>query len=147
VGRITRQKGVEHLLKAAAKFDPSIQLILCAGAPDTPEIAKQTQGLVAALRKERDGIFWVEEMLPRAKVQEVYTAADVSVCPSICEPLSSDNLGTMACESGVVASDVDGIPEVVQDGVAGTLVHYDEAANTSIEADISDSVNPLTLSR
>ncbi|WP_347285435.1 glycogen synthase, partial [Corynebacterium stationis] len=96
VGRITRQKGVPHLLKAAAKFDPSIQLILCAGAPDTPEIAQQTQELVAALRAERDGIFWVEEMLPREKVQEVYTAADVFVCPSIYEPLGIVNLEAMA---------------------------------------------------
>lgn len=145
VGRITRQKGVPHLLKAAAQFDPSIQLILCAGAPDTPDIAQQTQELVAALRAERDGIFWVEEMLPREKVQEVYTAADVFVCPSIYEPLGIVNLEAMACETAVVASDVGGIPEVVQDGVTGSLVHYDEADEATFEADIATAVNALAL--
>lgn len=145
VGRITRQKGVPHLLKAAAKFDPSIQLILCAGAPDTPEIAQQTQQLVDALRADRDGIFWVEEMLPREQVQEVYTAADVFVCPSIYEPLGIVNLEAMACETAVVASDVGGIPEVVRNGETGTLVHYDENDTATFEADIAEAVNALAL--
>ncbi|MFH0411758.1 glycogen synthase [Corynebacterium sp. L4756] len=145
VGRITRQKGVPHLLKAVAQFDPSIQLILCAGAPDTPEIAEQTQQLVDALRAERDGIFWIEQMLPKDKVQEVYTAADVFVCPSIYEPLGIVNLEAMACETAVVASDVGGIPEVVQDGVTGTLVHYDETDSAGFEAHIASAVNDLAL--
>lgn len=145
VGRITRQKGVPHLLKAVAQFDPSIQLILCAGAPDTPELAEQTQQLVDALRAERDGIFWIEEMLPKDKVQEVYTAADVFVCPSIYEPLGIVNLEAMACETAVVASDVGGIPEVVQDGVTGTLVHYDETDSAGFEAHIASAINDLAL--
>lgn len=125
VGRITRQKGVEHLIKAARHFDKDVQLILCAGAPDTPEIAARTTALVDELQAERDGIIWVQEMLPKDKIQEILSAADVFVCPSIYEPLGIVNLEAMACSTAVVASDVGGIPEVVVDGHTGTLVHYD----------------------
>lgn len=141
VGRITRQKGVAHLVRAAKAFDPDIQLVLCAGAPDTPEIEAEIKGLVDELHQVRDGVFWVREMLPKSKLQEILTAADVFVCPSIYEPLGIVNLEAMACNAAVVASDVGGIPEVVVDGVTGELVHYDESAPADFEAGIAEAVN------
>ncbi|WP_165164361.1 glycogen synthase [Corynebacterium qintianiae] len=143
VGRITRQKGVPHLLKAAAHFDEDIQLILCAGAPDTPEIADETKALVDALTQQRDGIFWVQDMLPAEKIREVYAAADVFVCPSIYEPLGIVNLEAMACETAVVASRVGGIPEVVVDGETGTLVDYDAADPEAFERGLAEAVNAV----
>lgn len=147
VGRITRQKGVEHLIKAARHFDKDVQLILCAGAPDTPEIAARTTALVDELQAERDGIIWVQEMLPKDKIQEILSAADVFVCPSIYEPLGIVNLEAMACSTAVVASDVGGIPEVVVDGHTGTLVHYDETDAAAFERDIATAVNDLVADR
>lgn len=147
VGRITRQKGVEHLIKAARHFDKDVQLILCAGAPDTPEIAARTTALVDELQAERDGIIWVQEMLPKDKIQEILSAADVFVCPSIYEPLGIVNLEAMACSTAVVASDVGGIPEVVVDGHTGTLVHYDETDAAAFERDIAAAVNDLVADR
>lgn len=147
VGRITRQKGVEHLIKAARHFDKDVQLILCAGAPDTPEIAARTTALVDELQAERDGIIWVQEMLPKDKIQEILSAADVFVCPSIYEPLGIVNLEAMACSTAVVASDVGGIPEVVVDGHTGTLVHYDETDAATFERDIAAAVNDLVADR
>lgn len=147
VGRITRQKGVEHLVKAAADFDEGVQLVLCAGAPDTPEIAARTTALVEELQAKREGIHWVQDMLPQPKIQEILSAADTFVCPSIYEPLGIVNLEAMACGTAVVASDVGGIPEVVVDGDTGTLVHYDENDATSFEKDLAAQVNAMVADR
>ena len=143
VGRITRQKGVAHLLKAAQSFDEDTQLILCAGAPDTKEIAAETEGLVEKLKASRDGVFWIQEMMPPEKVREVYSLADVFVCPSIYEPLGIVNLEAMACETAVVASRVGGIPEVVVDGETGVLVDYDADDTAGYEAALAEAVNAV----
>lgn len=147
VGRITRQKGVEHLVKAARHFSPGVQLVLCAGAPDTPEIAARTQHLVEELQAEREGVVWVQEMLSKDKIQEILTAADAFVCPSIYEPLGIVNLEAMACATAVVASDVGGIPEVVVDGTTGSLVHYDSNDTDTFEHDLAEAVNAMVTDR
>lgn len=121
VGRITRQKGVAHLVAAAHRFSPEVQLVLCAGAPDTPEIAAEVGGAVTELAAARSGVFWVREMLPTPKIREILSAATVFVCPSVYEPLGIVNLEAMACSTAVVASDVGGIPEVVVPGETGEL--------------------------
>ena len=144
VGRITRQKGVAHLLAAAHDFDPDVQLVLCAGAPDTPEIAAEVSAGVAELADSRTGVFWVREMLPIGKIREILSAAKVFVCPSVYEPLGIVNLEAMACGTAVVASDVGGIPEVVDDGVTGSLVHYDADDGAGYHARIAKAVNALT---
>jgi starch synthase len=143
VGRITRQKGVAHLLAAAHHFDPDVQLVLCAGAPDTPEIAAEVSAGVAELSDSRTGVFWVREMLPIGKIREILSAAKVFVCPSVYEPLGIVNLEAMACGTAVVASDVGGIPEVVDDGVTGSLVHYDADDGAGYQARIAKAVNAL----
>jgi alpha-maltose-1-phosphate synthase len=141
VGRITRQKGLAHLLRASR--DLPGQLVLCAGAPDTPEIAAETRALVDELTSARDGVVWVQDMLPRADVVQLLTHAAVFVCPSVYEPLGIVNLEAMACGTAVVASDVGGIPEVVDDGRTGRLVPYDETDPEAFEAGLAEQVGAL----
>ncbi|GAA3800850.1 glycogen synthase [Sphaerisporangium flaviroseum] len=129
VGRITRQKGLVHLLRAARSFAPGAQLVLCAGAPDTPEIAAEVAGLVGELRESREGVIWISEMLPRSEVIQILTHATVFVCPSVYEPMGIVNLEAMACETAVVATATGGIPEVVADGSTGLLVPIDQGAD------------------
>ncbi|MEV4298269.1 glycogen synthase [Microbispora rosea] len=129
VGRITRQKGLVHLLHAARSFDPAAQLVLCAGAPDTPEIAEEVTALVRELSASRKGVVWISEMLPRPEVIQILTHATVFVCPSVYEPMGIVNLEAMACETAVVATATGGIPEVVADGETGLLVPIDQGAD------------------
>ena len=143
VGRITRQKGVPHLLRAALEFDTSVQIVLLAGAADTPELAAETDAAVSRLHDERSGVVWVSEMLPREDVRQVLSHSTVFVCPSIYEPLGIVNLEAMACATAVVASDVGGIPEVVADGATGLLVHYDERQPEEFERALATAVNEL----
>ena len=126
VGRITRQKGVPVLLRAAAHLDPDVQLVLCAGQPDTPELAREVADLVDGLRATRSGVIWIDGMLDRREVIQLLSHATVFVCPSLYEPLGIVNLEAMACGTAVVASRVGGIPEVVDDGHTGLLVPPDE---------------------
>ncbi len=150
VGRITRQKGLVHLVRAAEQFDPDTQLLLLAGAPDTPEIAAEFDEAFATLKAGRGGVTWVQEMLPRNKVAQVLTHATVFACPSIYEPLGIVNLEAMSCETAVVASRVGGIPDVVVDGETGYLVPYDPAQASDpafvaqFEANFAERVNDVT---
>ena len=150
VGRITRQKGLPYLLRACELLPAEVQVVLCAGAPDTAEIKAEVEGLVARLREKRTGVVWVEEMLPRPQLIAVLTASDVFVCPSVYEPLGIVNLEAMACETAVVASAVGGIPEVVVDEATGLLVPYDpaqaddQAFISAFESDFASKVNRLT---
>jgi alpha-maltose-1-phosphate synthase len=126
VGRITRQKGLPVLLKAARQLDPAAQLVLCAGQPDTAELAAEVTGLVAGLRATRSGVVWLPEMLPKGEVIQLLSHATVFACPSLYEPLGIVNLEAMACGTAVVAAHVGGIPEVVSDGETGLLVPPDD---------------------
>lgn len=122
VGRITRQKGIIHLVRALRHLDPGIGVVLCAGQPDTPEIAREMEAGVAAARAERPNVVWIGEMVSRVEVRQLYSHAAVFCCPSVYEPFGIINLEAAACETPVVASSVGGIPEVVVDGETGLLV-------------------------
>jgi len=137
VGRITRQKGVPVLLRAAAQLDPAAQLVLCAGAADTAELGAEVTELVAGLQETRSGVTWIPEMLPKAEIIQLLTHALAFVCPSVYEPLGIVNLEAMACSTAVVASRVGGIPEVVADGETGLLVPPDDPAS------LADAINLL----
>jgi starch synthase len=126
VGRITRQKGLPVLLRAAAGLVPEAQLVICAGAADTPELLAEVTDLVNGLRASRSGVLWIPEMLPKPEVIQLLTHAAVFACPSVYEPLGIVNLEAMACATAVVASRTGGIPEVVADGETGLLVPPDE---------------------
>ncbi|MEU5693685.1 glycogen synthase [Actinosynnema sp. NPDC020468] len=143
VGRITRQKGVGHLVAAAHRIAPEAQIVLCAGAPDTPEIAEETRAAVAGLAAARPGVFWIRQMLRPDEVRQILSRATVFVCPSVYEPLGIVNLEAMACGTAVVASDVGGIPEVVDHGTTGLLVHYDERDVETYRAGLADAVNEV----
>ena len=126
VGRITRQKGLPYLLRAARLLPPEVQLVLCAGAPDTPEILAEVEGLVRELQTTRAGVVWIDRMLPRHELCAILTAATTFVCPSVYEPLGIVNLEAMACGAAVVGTATGGIPEVVVDGVTGRLVPIEQ---------------------
>jgi len=147
VGRITRQKGVPHLLRAGLLMDPEVQLVLLAGAADTTALKAETDQLIDELKAARDGVFVVSEMLPRSDVRQVLTHALAFCCPSVYEPQGIVNLEAMACETAVVASRVGGIPEVVDDGRTGLLVDYTPDDPKGFEQRFADAVNSLATDR
>lgn len=143
VGRITRQKGVIHLVDAARALPPDAQLVLCAGAADTLDLEAEVAAGIATLQRERTGVVWIEEMLPRTEVVSLLSQATVFCCPSVYEPLGIVNLEAAACGTAVVASDVGGIPEVVSDGETGLLVHYDAEDPRSFEDELAARMSEL----
>jgi alpha-maltose-1-phosphate synthase len=147
VGRITRQKGVPRLLRAVRHIDPAVQVVLCAGAPDTPEIDREFRDLYEELSRVRAGVHWIPQMLPRPEVIQLLTHATVFVCPSVYEPLGIVNLEAMACGTPVVASRVGGIPEVVEDGVAGLLVPLDDDFEAGLARALDTVVRDLEAAR
>ncbi|MDR0176356.1 glycogen synthase [Actinomyces oris] len=151
VGRITRQKGLPHLLRACEQLPADVQVILCAGAPDTPEIKAEVEGLVAHLRDKRTGVVWIEEMLPRPELIAVLAASNVFVCPSVYEPLGIVNLEAMAVGLPVVGSATGGIPDVIVDGETGLLVPIEQVQDGTgtpidparFEADLAERLTTL----
>ena len=142
VGRITRQKGIIHLVNAIKYIDPETQIILCAGAPDTPDIAKEMEESVAEVKKTRKNVIWIDKMLNKKEVIQLYSHADVFCCPSIYEPFGIINIEAMACQTAVVASAVGGIKEVVVEGETGILVPLEQQTTAPFEP-----VNPDKFSR
>ena len=151
VGRITRQKGIIHLVNAIKYIDADTQIVLCAGAPDTREIATEMEIAVAEAKKNRNNIFWIDKMLDKADVIELYSQADVFCCPSIYEPFGIINVEAMACETAVVASAVGGIKEVVVPGETGILVPVEQQKKAPFEPadpdkfsrDLADGINTV----
>jgi starch synthase len=143
VGRITRQKGLAHLLRAWRNVPENIGLVLAAGSPDEPGVGAEVADLIAELQKTRRNIWWIKDMLPHEKLTAVLTHADLFLCPSIYEPLGIVNLEAMACQTAVLASRVGGIPEVVQDGVTGELVNYNEGDISGFENSLATSITRL----
>ena len=152
VGRITRQKGIIHLVNAIPSIDPSLQVVLCAGAPDTPEIGQEMAERVAEVSAGRAGVIWIQEMLPRDDIIQFYSHAAVFCCPSVYEPFGIINLEAMACETAVVASAIGGIPEVVVPDETGLLVDlnlkegtFDPIDPPQYSADLAAAINHVAL--
>src|ERR1044071_6435468 len=138
VGRITRQKGFQHLLRAIQFMDRGFQIVLCAAAPDTPQMGEEMKTAVEAAKARRRGIIWINEMVDQPATRELYSHASVFVCPSIYEPFGIINLEAMACETAVVATAVGGIKEVVVDGETGFLVPIDQMTESPFEPNEPD---------
>ena len=151
VGRIARQKGIIHLVNAIKYLEPGFQVVLCAGAPDTPEIAEEMKRAVAEAQSKRDGVIWIEKMVPKEVAYQLYSHAAVFCCPSIYEPFGIINLEAMACETAVVASAVGGIKEVVVNGETGYLVPLEQMRESPFEPvepdkfsrDFAEKINQL----
>jgi glycogen synthase len=151
VGRITRQKGIIHLVNAIKYIDPEVQIVLCAGAPDTKEIAEEMTAAVNKAKETRDNIIWIDEMVSKETVIQLYSHADVFCCPSIYEPFGIINIEAMACKTAVVASAVGGIKELVIDGETGILVPLEQQTEAPFEPvdpdkfsrDLADGVNKV----